>query len=466
MSSYQKKDGLLATNDSTDLTTGPVARTLVSFSLPFMVGTLLQTLYSTVDTAVVGQYLGSAGLSAVSGGSQIMQVVYMLCIGFINAGQVLIAQFVGARRDADVRKVVGTLLPVTLGISILLGLLCVVSCDLLLDLMNTPPEAMGYARDYVVISGWGMVLTGLYNMLSAIYRGVGDSRHPLLFVAIASVINVVLDIVFVAVFEWGVAGTAWATLIGQACSVALGLLHITRRIGRHHPPARLEEPRLDPATAASLARIGLPMALQSCAIQLSFFFVSSQVNTLGVAVSAAFGVSVKIRNIPTVLTQGLALGGSSMDGQNLGAKKYDRVRETTRCGIAICTVISIVFGVLFVAAPEACFRVFTQDPEVLALAPMAMFTLAVSMPTRCVMSACEALIEAQGFASFLLVISLIDAFAGRVFFCWLFGTALGMGAFGMFLGYNLATYLTAIPVFAYYASGLWLRREQRTSLAA
>ena len=155
-----------------------------------------------------------------------------------------------------------------------------------------------------------------------------------------------------------------------------------------------------------------------------------------------------------------------MDGQNLDARKYDRVRKTTRCGIAICTVISVAFGALFVVAPAACFRVFTQDPEVLALAPMAMFTLAVSMPTRCVMSACEALIEAQGFASFLLVISLVDAFAGRVFFCWLFGTVLGMGAFGMFLGYNLATYLTAIPVFVYYVSGMWLRREGRKALAA
>lgn len=206
------------------------------------------------------------------------------------------------------------------------------------------------------------------------------------------------------------------------------------------------------------------MALESCAIQISFFFVAALMNDYGVSVSAAFGVSSKIRNIPTILTQAIGRGCLTMSGQNLGAGKLDRVKKITQSGILISTVTCVPFIFLFLLAPVPCFRLFTQDVSVLAYASMALLAIAISIPARCVMSPCSSLVQAQGFASFMLIISLVDAFAGRVFLSWLLGSFLGMGVRGLFLGYNFATYLTAIPVFVYFIMGIWKKREQLHSL--
>ena len=453
-----------AKSSAMDLTNGPVARTLFMFSLPFMLSTLLQTLYSTVDTIVVGQYLGSAGLSGVSNGSQLMQMIYMFCIGFANASQVLIAQYTGAKLSDRVQKVIGTLFYFTIFLTLFIGVICLIFAGTFVRWLDTPEEAFSYAESYIMICGGGLIFTGFYNMFSAILRGVGDSRHPLIFVVIASCINLVLDVVFIALFRWGVAGAAWATIIGQACSVVFSFVYLTKhsdKVGLEFVVTKL---RFSAETCVSMLKIGIPMAIQSCAISLSFLFVGHQVNGLGVNVSAAFGVASKVRNIPGILTQGLSLGCSSMDGQNLGARKLDRVSNTVKWGIIISTIINVAFGIVFLAIPEYCFRMFTQDEAVLAYASMAMLTLVIELPARFVMPSCNALIQAQGFVSFSFITAMVDAFIGRIFFCWLLGTAMGMGAFGMFLGYTLATYLTAIPCFVYYITGLWKKREAKKSL--
>ena len=442
-----------------DLTEGPVAKTLILFSLPFMVSTLLQTLYSTVDTIVVGQYLGSAGLSGVSNGSQLMQLIYMMVIGFSSAGQVLIAQSKGAGDIDRINKSVGTLFYYVLGISLVLGAICVVFSEQLLTLLNTPAEAFYYAKDYIVICGWGMIFTGFYNMFSSILRGMGDSRHPLIFVAIASGINLILDVVFIAWFQWGVAGAAYATIIGQAISVLFCFYYLTGHAEEIGFRFRVKELRFDGRSGKEMVVLGIPMMLQSAAIHFSVLFVNALVNVLGVDVSAAFGVSSKLRNLPGILTQGMSMGCVSMIGQNLGAGRKDRVASTINWGIGICAIICAAFGIIFLGLPTICFRLFTQDEAVLAFAGMTMFTLACEMPAKSVMSACNALINAQGFVKFSLVIAFIDAFAGRVFLSWLLGIFFNLGAFGFFMGFTLATYLTAIPALIYYLSGLWKKRE-------
>lgn len=443
---------------STDLTVGPVAKTLITFSLPFMVGTLLQTLYSTVDTIVVGQYMGSTGLSAVSNGSQLMQMIYMLCIGFSNGGQVILSQAKGNGNLHKIKRTVGTMFYSMLGLSILLGLISIVFSENMLDLLNTPAQSYAYAKDYVVICGIGMIFTGLYNLFSAILRGLGDSRHPLIFVAIASGINLVLDVIFIVFLHWGVAGAAWATIIGQAVSVVFSIQYLATHADTLGFVFSLRQMRLHKKELRLSISLGIPMAIQSCAIQVSFLFVSHMVNTLGVSVSAAFGVAQKIRNIPAILTQGLGLGLTSMLGQNLGAHRQDRVSSTVKWGILISGVINLIFGLFFQLCPVLCFRLFTQDADVLAFAVMSMFCIVVELPGKTFMPACNGLVTAQGFITFSFITAFVDAFAGRVFLSWLLGIHWGMGAFGYFLGYTLATYLTAIPGLVYFASGLWKRK--------
>lgn len=441
-----------------DLLHGPVAETLILFSFPFMLSTLLQTLYATTDTIVVGQCLGSVGLSAVSNGSQLMQMLYMVCVGFSTAGQILIAQAHGAGNRQKVQRVVGTVCVLQMILSAILGGFCLLFADPLLTALNTPADAYIQARYYIVICSWGILFTGLYNLFSAILRGMGDSRHPLLFVVIASVLNIVLDLLFIVVFGWNVAGAALATVIGQAVSVLFSIWFLYRNAARLQLSFTPRDLIPHPPTAAQIIKIGIPLAFQSAAVQFSFLFVSHMVNALGVFASAAFGVAQKLRSIPGILTQGLGLGASSIIGQNLGAGQNDRVDSTVKWCLVFTTLINLVFGLLFWAAPVLCFRLFTQDAAVLAYAGVCIFALIVELPGKCAMPACNALVNAQGFVEFSMIVALLDAFAGRVLFCWLFGIVLNMGAAGFFLGYSAGTYLTAIPVFIYYLSGWWKRR--------
>jgi len=442
-----------------DLVNGPVAKTLVLFSFPFVFSTLLQTLYSTTDTIVVGQVLGSSGLAAVANASQLMQIAYMLVIGFSTAGQVLIAQASGAGKTEKLQQVIGTLFWLEVIMCLLASFICAVFASQLLSLMGTPPEAYEQARWYVMVCGGGMIFTGFYNMFSAILRGMGDSRHPLLFVVIATAVNIVLDILFVAYFHWSVAGAALATVIGQAVSVLFSVVFFFQNEERLGLRLHVQDLRAERAAMRQIIELGIPMAFQSAAVAFSFLFVVSMVNTLGVHVSAAFGVMQKIRQIPGFITQGFGLGTASMIGQNLGANRKDRVSKCVLTCIGCSAVIDAMAGILYIFTPELCFQLFTQDRNVLSMAILCCTAMAIELPANVFMPACNNLVSAQGFVKLSFAVSLTDAFAGRVFLCWLLGIKLGFGAMGMFIGYIGGTYITSVIVSFYFFSGLWKKRS-------
>ena len=441
-----------------DLVNGPVAKTLFIFSFPFMLSTLLQTLYSTTDTIVVGQVLGSSGLSAVSNGSQLMTMVYMVCIGIANGGQVLIAQAKGAGDRGKLQRIIGSLFIIQTVMCVVIGVICLIFSKQLLSLLQTPPEAYEQANYYIIICSIGILFTGFYNMLSSVLRGMGDSKHPLIFVLIATSLNIVLDIIFVAGFKWDVAGAAVATVIGQAVSVIISLIFLARHSEEFGVDFHIRNLRPDVQFSKQILALGFPMAVQGAAIQLSFLFVGRLINMLGVNESAAFGVMTKVRSIPAFIVQGFGLGEASMVGQNLGAGKQERVQQTVKYCIFFSAAVYAVAACFYLLAPNACFRLFTQDPAVLAFAKMCMTILAIELPAFTVMPACNGLVNAQGFIALSLTVSFLDAFAGRVLLSWGLGSAAGLGAFGYFLGYTLATYVTGIIVFVYFVSGLWKKR--------
>ncbi|MBD5475019.1 MAG: MATE family efflux transporter [Lachnospiraceae bacterium] len=443
---------------SMDLVNGSIAKTLMLFSFPFMLSTLLQTAYSTTDTIIVGQFLQQEGLSAVSTGSQIMQMMYSVCIGFSNAGQVLIAQAKGAGQHEKLERIIGTLFLLEIFLSILVGGICVVFSGGMLHIMNIPAEAYIQAKYYIVICGIGVLFTGLYNMFSAVLRGMGDSRHPLLFVVIATVLNIMLDIFFVAVLHWNVAGTALATVLGQFVSVVFSFVFLLKHADAYGIRFGRNSMHVDLGTARQLTIIGFPFAVQMTAVQVSFLFVGRMINALGVTVSAAFGVMQKIRSIPSFITQGFGLGAASMIGQNLGARKMDRVSSVVKYCILFTAVIDIVIGGLYLLAPMFWFRIFTQDADVLNYAALIMLVLAIEVPANCFMPACNGLVSAQGFVQLSFVVAMLDAFLGRIFFCWLLGSFFHLQALGYFLGYVLGTYITSMIVLFYYASGWWRKR--------
>ncbi|MBR2122616.1 MAG: MATE family efflux transporter [Lachnospiraceae bacterium] len=438
---------------------GSVPATLLKFSFPFMLSTLLQTLYSTTDTIIVGQFLGSRGLSAVSNGAQLMQLIYLACIGASMAGQILIAQAKGAGNQEKVQKVVSSLFVLEIILSLIMTAVSLIFAKTLLRLLHTPEEAVPQAYYYIVICGLGIIFTGLYNMYSAVLRGLGDSIHPLIFVAVAVGLNIILDILFVAVFHWQVAGAALATVIGQAVSVIFSIVYLTKHSRDYGIDFGIRQQKTDAETQTAIIKMAVPMAIQSAAIHFSFLFVTSMINTQGLAVSAAFAVFGKLEMLPGIITQGLGLGTSSMIGQNFGAHKNDRVKSTVHYCMLFTTVIQLLFGAFFGLFPQLSYRLFTQDETVLAYASLGTAIILMQIPARCVMGACNSLISAIGYVKLSFIIAVVDAFLGRVLICWLLGSALHLGTTGYFIGYGSGTYVTAIMALVYFLSGRWEKRK-------
>ena len=211
-----------------NLTEGKVAKKLLLFAFPFMLSNLLQTVYNLVDMSVVGHYMGSAGLSAVSVGGRLVELLTMLCTGFCTGGQILLSQQVGARQKEDMQKTIGTLFTFILLCAVGLGGLSIIFHRPILTIMNTPAAAYEEAAKYMVICNSGCIFIFGYNALCAVLRGMGDSKRPLIFVAIASVVNLVLDLLFVAVFHMGAAGAAIATVFSQALSFLFAFVYLLR----------------------------------------------------------------------------------------------------------------------------------------------------------------------------------------------------------------------------------------------
>ncbi len=442
-----------------DLTEGNLTRQLIVFSIPFMLSNLLQALYSIVDMIVVGQFVGSVGLSSVSVGGQIVSFFTWLGIGFSTAGQVMVGQYVGMKDAKGIERTVGTLFTLLLSGALLLGIGGIALTRPILRLMNTPSDAFDGALSYMRICCAGMIFIFGYNTVSAVLRGMGESTRPFLFVAIAAVVNLVLDLVFVAGFHWGAGGAALATVIGQAVSFVISIIYLyCRRVqfGFDFKPASF---RPHPKTAANLTRLGAPMALQSAAISLSCMFTNSYVNAYGVAASAITGVGSKLMDLTGVVTRAISNAGATVVAQNMSARKFDRVKKFTRIALVMCVVTSGIFALICGFFPEEVISIFDSDPATLALAPSYMVTMIVGFGANALMSPYYSLINGIGYAGLSFVIGILDGVVGRIGLSLLLGLACGMGLQGFWLGSALAGYVTAFCSAAYYFSGRWKTRQ-------
>ena len=254
---------------SKDFTKGNIVWQLLMFTLPFMASNALQVLYSTIDMVIVGKYVGTPGLSAVSQSSQILNFATMVCLGFSNAGQVLISQALGAGKRREINEIIGTLFSLVLGMGVLLSCIILLARPWIMNVMNIPEESRDMAQNYMLICGGGLVFTAGYNMVSAALRGMGDSRRPFLFIGIASAVNLVLDILFTGMMGFGVAGAAWATIIGQAVSFLFSVCFLYRNREAFGFDFRRESFMPRKKYGRMIAALGTPMAIQSGCINLS-----------------------------------------------------------------------------------------------------------------------------------------------------------------------------------------------------
>ncbi|MCF0138465.1 MAG: polysaccharide biosynthesis C-terminal domain-containing protein, partial [Oscillospiraceae bacterium] len=277
-----------------DLTTGSATKQLLSFTAPLFASNALQAVYNIADMVIVGQFLGKEGMAGVSIGGEMLIFLTFLAMGFSNAGQVIIAQFSGAGRREHISKLIGTLFSF-LGIAaVAMSVLCLVFRNGILGLMNTPAPAWDYAMDYTVVCCLGLVFIYGYNVVSAILRGMGDSRHPFIFISVATVLNIVLDLLFVIVFRMEVLGAALATVIGQAVSFITAIAYLIKNRDRFGFDFRLSSFKPDPSVFKTLCGLGIPMSIQSGAVRFSMLIITAWVNSFGVEFSALQGAASKL----------------------------------------------------------------------------------------------------------------------------------------------------------------------------
>ena len=358
----------MSRNMTRDLTEGRPLKLILSFALPMLFGVLFQQLYSFVDTAVVGRFLGAERLAAVGATGSVNFLVIGLCLGLCSGFSIPIAQAFGARDEKEVRRCVWHAVVLSTVLSIVFAVLSTVLCRPLLRLMNTPEEILDASARYISIIFAAIPCCILYNMAGGILRSLGDSRTPVIFLVIASLVNIALDLFLIIVCGMDVAGAAVATAVSQLLSGIGCVVVMIRRFPILH--LNREDRRFDPALARKMLGTGLPMGLQFSITAIGSVIVQWSVNGLGVNAVAAISGAAKLSMFFACVFDALASTMATYAGQNMGARKLDRIHQGLRCtsvmGIAYCVA---AFGVaaLFARPLLGLFIDAEAAPEVMAM---------------------------------------------------------------------------------------------------
>jgi len=442
-----------------DFTTGSIPRQLFNLMIPFMFSNALQVIYSTIDMIIVGKYVGTAGLSAVSQSSSILNFATMVCLGFANGGQILISQAIGVGKKKETNSIIGTMFTVMFAMGFFFSVAILSAKNIVVKVMNIPPESVAMSYDYLVICGLGMIFTAGYNMVSAILRGMGDSKRPLIFIAIASVVNLVLDILFTGILGWGVAGAAWATILGQAVSFIFSIYYLYRNKEEFGFDFKLVSFRPVKKYVKMIISLGTPMAIQSGFINVSMLYVNSLINSLGVAESATFGVGVRIDDIMNKISMGIQYAALPMISQNIAAKKLKRAQKVVYSAWTFSAIFTVIFISMYLCFGKELFMLFSDDTAVHELSSTFISAIIWLFIPFAVMRGTGAFIQGIGNVKFGMVLSILDGVALRIGLSWLFGIYFGFGFYGFVLGYALAPYGYAIPSLIYFISGIWKKRK-------
>ena len=428
-----------------------------------MLSNALQVLYSTIDMIIVGAFVGTAGLSAVSQSSQIINFAVMICLGFSNAGQVLVAQALGAKKKKEMSEIIGTLFCFVTLVSLIFSVVMIILAKPILTAMNVPIESYDMAYDYIIISSIGLFFTAGYNMVSAVLRGMGDGKRPLLFIGIASGVNLVLDIIFVGPLNMSVAGAAWATIIGQAVSFIFSLFYLYKRKEAFGFDFKRESFRMKKNYSMLIMKLGTPMAIQSGFINVSMMFVNAMINDVGLVESATFGVGVRIDDIINKLCHGIQFAAMPIISQNDGAGNTSRMKGAVKWAIIYSSILTVIFMLLYLFLGEEMFRLFSDDPLVHDMSHVFITAILWMFPAFAIMRGSGAFIQGIGHAKLCMALAMLDGVVLRIGLSWLFGTVLGWGFYGYVLGYGLAPYGYAIPSMLYFLFGKWQNRQSISS---
>ncbi len=441
-----------------NLTEGSVWQKLLVFFLPIAAGTIIQQLYNAVDGLIVGRFVGTNALAAVGGSSaQIINVLVGFFVAMTAGSSVIIGQIYGAGRREDLNRAIGSAVTVMGLFGLALMALGLIISPGLLRLLNTPDETMEGAVLYLRIYFLGVPLLMVLNMESGILRAVGDSFHPFLFMIAGCVLNIVMDIVFVVVFGWGIAGVAVATVTAQAVNTAL----LTRQLARRDQEYRLtfRELGVKGVYLANMLRLGIPAGLQSSMYSLSNMTIQVAVNSLGTVVVASWAMSGKTDGFFWAISNAMGAAITSFIAQNYGAGRTDRVRQCVKQGLIMHFTVTIVVSAALMITAIPVLRLLTPDEAVVETTYRVMSYFVPFYFTWVLVEVLSAVLRGAGDVVYPVVIIGIGICLFRVI--WIltvfahFGTLLSLC-----LSYTASWTLTSIALVIYYRKGGWMNRRR------
>ncbi len=442
-----------------DFTAGPIFPLLVRFALPVLLALFLQTMYGAVDLLVVGKFAASADVSAVSTGSQLMQTITVIITGLAMGLTVMVGIRIGAGQRQEAGAIIGSGICLFGALALVISVLAICGSSALAEVMQAPEEAFSQTVSYITICSAGAVFIVAYNLVGSVFRGIGDSKVPLMTVFIACVLNIAGDLLLVAGFHLGAAGAALATVFAQAVSVLLSLLLIRRRGLPFSFSRRDLRPRWP--YIREILRLGTPIALQDLLVSISFLVIIAIVNGLGLTASAGVGVAEKLCGFLMLVASAFMQSMSAFVAQNIGAEKPERARRALFCGIASSLVVGAVMGYFTFFHGELLAGLFARETDVILAAADYLKAYALDCLLTSFLFCFIGFFNGCGNTVFVMLQGILGAFLVRIPVSWWMSRQVPPSLFHIGLATPCSTVVQIILCGAYFA--VVLRRQKEKS---
>ena len=442
-----------------NLLNGSVPKKLAAFAFPLLLANILQSLYNVVDMLVVGQFVGDTGLAAINNASKLCYIINSICIGMTMGGAVLIAQYKGANDKKGQAETFQTLAVLSLVSALLVTVIGLVFYQPLFQVLNVPADAYQDACDYMKIICWGTVFVFGYNAVCSVLKGLGDSKSPLYFVGIATIINIVLDILLVGPLGIGTAGAAYATITAQGISFLISIFYLRKHklffSADVHKRFTLQMDKL-----VSILKVGLPTAIQMVVVNTAYLLVTGMLNQFGTSVSAASGVGLQINTFAGMPCWAIGQAVTAMVGQCIGAGEIKRARKVVKIGLLLNVSVTLVVVIGVQVFAEQLILLFgSTSAEVINDGVYYLrICCGVNSLIYAVMYTVDSFAIGVGAANIAMLNALLDAVIVRLPVSWLLAFTLSMGFPGIYYGQALSPILPAIVGFLYFQNKGWERK--------
>ena len=454
---YVKGDLLTSVEQKGLMTSGNIFQKLILFSIPLLLGNFFQLMYNTIDSVVVGNFVGPTALAAVGASTPIINLMIAFFMGLSTGAGVVVSRYYGARKVDEESRAIHTFIVFSTLFGLGLSILGIFTASPILQLMGTPEDTIAQAEAYLEIYFAGNIFVTIYNAGTGILQAVGDSKTPLYILIATSILNIFLDLFFVVVLKMGVAGAAWATIIAECLSMVLVMLILVR--AKKEYQFSFKKLHMDMHILGEIVRIGVPAGLQGMVVSVSNVIVMSYINGFGSASVAGFSSANKYDNFLGLPVNSFMLAITTFVGQNLGAKQYDRVRKGVHAALILSIATVVILGSIVFVFADTCISFFSNDPAVIEAGAKCMRAMCPFYIALCFHQVFSGALRASGRSSVPMITSILAFVVIRQIFLMIalnvFHNIIMVG-----FSYSITWVLAALFTAGYYLHSHWLEKEE------